>query len=98
MEYAASTDSPQAGPPLLREKGPARDSDTGAIYWPISGVNVLPGRRFFAPGAGSKFRVIYPGHPGGGAGPDFRDALLELEGVRLGPGGRGNSPPPTGLG
>ena len=29
---------------------------------------------------GTKFRVIYPGSVGTGAGPDFRNALLEVEG------------------
>jgi hypothetical protein len=28
---------------------------------------------------GSHFRVLYPGRPGGGAGPDFRDAVLQNE-------------------
>ena len=32
---------------------------------------------------GRRFRVIYPGRKGGGAGPDFRDAVLEEEGVGL---------------
>jgi hypothetical protein len=35
-------------------------------------------------GDGRRYRVIYPGRPGGGAGPDFRDAVLERDdGVRL---------------
>ena len=37
----------------------------------------------FRTGNGTRFRVLYPGHPGGGAGPDFRDALLQLDGVGL---------------
>ncbi len=32
---------------------------------------------------GRRFRVIYPGRKGAGAGPDFRDAVLEEEGVGL---------------
>ncbi len=28
---------------------------------------------------GRRFRVLYPGRPGGGAGPDFRDAVLQDE-------------------
>ena len=32
---------------------------------------------------GRKVRVLYPGRPGGGPGPDFRDALLEVEGLGL---------------
>ena len=34
-------------------------------------------------GDGRRFRVIYPGRVGTGAGPDFRDAVLEEEGVGL---------------
>jgi hypothetical protein len=30
---------------------------------------------------GRRVRVLYPGRPGGGPGPDFRDALLEMEGL-----------------
>lgn len=32
---------------------------------------------------GSRFRVIYPGREGKAAGPDFRNALVEVEGVGL---------------
>ena len=32
---------------------------------------------------GVRVRVLYPGRPGTGAGPDFRHALLEFEGVGL---------------
>ena len=32
---------------------------------------------------GRRFKVIYPGRPGTTAGPDFRDAVLEEEGVGL---------------
>jgi hypothetical protein len=28
---------------------------------------------------GRQFKIIYPGRPGGAAGPDFRDALIEGE-------------------
>ena len=34
-------------------------------------------------GNGRRLRVIYPGRPGTGAGPDFRDALIEEEGLGL---------------
>ena len=37
----------------------------------------------FRTGAGARMRVLYPGRPGTSAGPDFRDALLEVEGVGL---------------
>ena len=33
--------------------------------------------------AGARLRVIYPGRSSGAAGPDFRNALLEIEGVGL---------------
>jgi hypothetical protein len=33
--------------------------------------------------AGKRVRVVYPGRPGTAAGPDFRDALLEVEGLGL---------------
>jgi len=33
--------------------------------------------------AGRRVRVVYPGRSGVTAGPDFRDALLEVEGVGL---------------
>ena len=33
--------------------------------------------------AGKRVRVVYPGRPGVTAGPDFRDALLDVEGVGL---------------
>ena len=34
-------------------------------------------------GNGRRFKVIYCGRPGTGPGPDFRDAVLEEEGVGL---------------
>ncbi len=37
----------------------------------------------FRTGAGRRVRVLYPGRPGTAAGPDFRDALLEFEGLGL---------------
>ena len=33
--------------------------------------------------AGARLRVVYPGRSSGAAGPDFRNALLEIEGVGL---------------
>ena len=32
---------------------------------------------------GLRIKILYPGRPGHTAGPDFRDALLEVEGVGL---------------
>ena len=37
----------------------------------------------FRTGAGARVRVLYPGRPGTSAGPDFRDALLDIEGAGL---------------
>ena len=37
----------------------------------------------FRAGSGARFRVVYPGRPGTAAGPDFRDALLDVEGLGL---------------
>ena len=37
----------------------------------------------FRTAAGRRVRVLYPGRPGTAAGPDFRDALLEVEGLGL---------------
>ena len=37
----------------------------------------------FRAGDGRRFRVIYPGRVGTSAGPDFRDAVLEQEGLGL---------------
>ena len=35
----------------------------------------------FRTAAGRRVRVLYPGRPGTAAGPDFRDAVLEVEGL-----------------
>ena len=40
-------------------------------------------QREFRTGGGRRVRVLYPGRPGTAAGPDFRDALLEMEGLGL---------------
>ena len=37
----------------------------------------------FRTGSGTRFRVLYPGRPGTAAGPDFRDALLDVEGLGM---------------
>ena len=37
----------------------------------------------FRTGAGTRVRVLYPGRAATAAGPDFRDALLDVEGVGL---------------
>ncbi len=40
-------------------------------------------QREFRTSAGQRVRVLYAGRPGTAAGPDFRDALLEVEGLGL---------------
>ena len=40
-------------------------------------------QREFRTDAGRRVRVLYAGRPGTAAGPDFRDALLEVEGLGL---------------
>ena len=81
MEYAAG--SVQRGLGLLmREKKPAgrpMPESLLAKLWSKRAARQAE----FRTGNGTRFRVLYPGHPGGGAGPDFRDALLQLDGVGL---------------
>jgi len=38
---------------------------------------------WFRTGGGARVRVVYPGRAGHTAGPDFRNALLEIEGLGL---------------
>ncbi len=38
---------------------------------------------WFRTGGGARVRVVYPGRAGRSAGPDFRNALLEIEGLGL---------------
>ncbi len=38
-------------------------------------------QEWFRTQAGARVRVLYPGRPGTSAGPDFRNAILEMEGV-----------------
>ena len=38
-------------------------------------------QEWFRTQAGARVRVLYPGRPGISAGPDFRNAILEMEGV-----------------
>ena len=46
---------------------------------------------------GRRFRVVYPGRPGGGAGPDFRDCVIETDvGERLTGDARCTLPLPPG--
>ena len=38
-------------------------------------------RRSLYLASGQRLRVLYPGRPGGGPGPDFRDAILQVDGL-----------------
>ena len=38
-------------------------------------------RRSLYLAGGQRLRVLYPGRPGGGPGPDFRDAILQVDGL-----------------
>lgn len=80
--------APSARRALLRE--------TGAEYRPSGKPGGIPERllaqlwqkRAARPAAlydnhGRRVQVLYPGRPGGGPGPDFRDAILEMEGLGL---------------
>ena len=81
MDYAAGTGQRGLGF-LLREKKPAgkpMPESLLARLWSKRAARQAE----FRTGNGTRFRVLYPGHPGGGAGPDFRDALLQLDGVGL---------------
>ena len=81
MEYAASTVY-RRPTTLLREKEPARDPIPERLLARLWRKRAAR-QEGFRTGSGARIRVIYPGHPGGGAGPGFRDALLEVEGVGL---------------
>ena len=81
MEYAAA--GVHRGPALLlrekRPEGKPMPESLLAKLWSKRAARQAE----FRTGNGTRFRVLYPGHPGGGAGPDFRDALLQLDGVGL---------------
>ena len=85
MEYAASSTYRRPAHllhHLLREKQPARDPIPERLLARLWRKRAAR-QEGFRTGSGARFRVIYPGHSGGGAGPDFRDALLDVEGVGL---------------
>ena len=70
--YRAIADSPRAGKPEMPER----------LLWKLWKRRAA--RQFeFRSGAGTRIRVLYPGRSGTSAGPDFRDALLDVEGVGL---------------
>jgi len=51
--------------------------------WLTCGSGGQPSRPLFVPRTGLEYESSIPGRPGHTAGPDFRDALLEVEGVGL---------------
>ena len=81
MEYTTSR-AYRRPTSLLREKKPEREPIPERLLANLWRKRAAR-QEGFRTGSGVRFRVIYPGHSGGGAGPDFRDALLEVEGVGL---------------
>ena len=67
--------------PLLMESKPIPDlpEQLLARLWQQRAAR----QREFRTDAGRRVRVLYPGRAGTAAGPDFRDALLEVEGLGL---------------
>ena len=72
---------------LLRER---KDEYDSGREWPIPEKALArlwqkraARQREFRTDAGRRVRVLYAGRPGTAAGPDFRDALLEVEGLGL---------------
>ena len=67
--------------PLLMESPPLPDLPERLLarLWQQQAAR----QREFRTDAGRRVRVLYPGRPGTAAGPDFRDALLEVEGLGL---------------
>ncbi len=81
VEYATNTAYREPAQ-LLREKGPARNQIPERLLARLWRKRAAL-QEWFRTTGGAKLRVIYPGHIGGGAGPDFRNALIEMEGVGL---------------
>jgi hypothetical protein len=78
----ASTINPKRSSPDAAGKG------TGQSAIPESLLAGLWQKRaarkaWFRTGGGARVRVVYPGRAGRSAGPDFRNALLEIEGLGL---------------
>ncbi len=59
-------------------KGKIREADLGKIW---AGQSFSPAALALADGR--SLRVILPGRPGGGTGPDFRDAVIAIDGDEL---------------
>lgn len=73
MQYTPSSDSPAV---TVRE-GPGIPERLLARLWQRRAAR----QEWFRTHGGARVRVLYPGRPGLSAGPDFRDAILEMEGV-----------------
>ena len=73
MQYTPSLAPPAA---MVRE-GPGIPERLLARLWQRRAAR----QEWFRTHGGAWVRVLYPGRPGLSAGPDFRDAILEMEGV-----------------
>src|SRR5262245_59212593 len=69
-------------PRLLRIAEPAADPLTEADLSTIWAGQRFPPEALATPD-GHSVNVIYPGRPNFGAGPDFRDAVLQIDGREL---------------
>ena len=70
--------TPSPGPPVRRVRdGPGIPERLLARLWQRRAER----QEWFRTHGGARVRVLYPGRPGLSAGPDFRDAILEMEGV-----------------
>ena len=86
----AVVEGPTIGRSVVRESGPGYRGDGArrggdiperllARLWQRRAAR----QAWFRAHGGQRVRVIYPGRPGLTAGPDFRDALIEVEGVGM---------------
>ena len=73
----AETAPPYGGPP-----GPADDDMPERALWRLWQKRAAR-QQEFRTSQGRRVRVLFPGRPGVTAGPDFRAALLEIEGLGL---------------
>ena len=95
MDYAAGTVHRGLGL-LLREKKPAgkpMPESLLARLWSKRAARQAE----FRTGNGTRFRVLYPGHPGGGSGPRLPRCAAPDGWRWSGPGRRGNPPEPERL-
>ena len=81
MKYSASM-AERKRVLFVREKMPARRPIPERLLARLWGKRATR-QAWFRTGAGRRLRVIYPGRASAAAGPDFRDALLAVEGMGL---------------